>query len=293
VYDLPQSAEDIFFVGISRRAGNASEARENARENAFTQVVKFYGEYIQSSESGKAAFTGNLDNIETYMEHESEITTFAQTVVTQVSADKYYTEVYRGENNQEEFIVYVLCQIPRQRAERDIQNFAKNTSERYSNLLARQNTLHAALSAYAEIYNALRQNPFLKKFIRAEGSDYFVAVFDGHANKTDILFPQIFPRPGTVQKKRLLGNIGNDHGLAGLNYLAGDALSQLIFSFFHLAGRKAVSRFDKNFPLGAVQNRYRAPHHSEFFGDGLQNWFDYLFNIHTFIEDLTYLKEKR
>jgi hypothetical protein len=72
--------------------------------------------------------------------------------------DRYYTEVYTS-GHTEEYIVYVLCQIPKAKAEADIQNFARNVSERYGSLLSPQRTLGATLKMYAGVAEALAQNP--------------------------------------------------------------------------------------------------------------------------------------
>jgi hypothetical protein len=72
--------------------------------------------------------------------------------------DRYYTEVYTS-GHTEEYIVYVLCQIPKAKAQADIANFAQNISERYGGLLAGQTTLMGALKAYAAVAGSLRQNP--------------------------------------------------------------------------------------------------------------------------------------
>jgi hypothetical protein len=157
---LPQSATEIYFAGVSRAYDTAADARNAAREDAFTQIVKYYGQYIEATGIEKSSFSGSSGEILTpYIEREEEITRFAEAVVSQVGADKYYTEVYLNSKNKEEYIVYVLCQISRERAERDIDNFAKNISEHYGNLIRTQNDLITALKVYSDIREALRNNP--------------------------------------------------------------------------------------------------------------------------------------
>ncbi|MDR3303482.1 MAG: hypothetical protein LBS86_03635 [Treponema sp.] len=157
---IPKSDAEIFFVGVSRGFSGAAEARSDARENAFNQVVKFYGDFIQNTATEKTSTSGSVgETLSGFLQGESEITSFAQAVVSQVSADQYYTEMYLTADNKEQYVVYALCQIPRERALRDIENFAKNTSERYVNLLDTQNTLHATLRSYSEIRAALDKNP--------------------------------------------------------------------------------------------------------------------------------------
>ena len=157
---IPKSDTEIFFVGVSRGFSSASEARADARENAFNQVVKFYGDFIQNTASEKTSTSSSAgETLASFIQAESEITSFAQAIVSQVSADQYYTEIYLTPDNKEQYVVYALCQLPRERVMWEIENFAKNTSERYANLLDTQNTLLAALRSYSEIRAALDKNP--------------------------------------------------------------------------------------------------------------------------------------
>jgi hypothetical protein len=156
----PRNGEEIYFVGVSRAYDTAADARNAARENAFTQIVRYYGQYIRATGIERSSLSASSDEILTpYIEQEEEITRFAETIVSQVGADRYFTEVYLNGANREEYIVYVLCQIGRVRAERDIESFAQNISERYGNLIRTQNTLTGALKACAEIRETLGNNP--------------------------------------------------------------------------------------------------------------------------------------
>jgi hypothetical protein len=157
---IPKSDTELFFVGTSLMLDTVAQSRDAARENAFTQIVKYYGQYIKATGIERSSLSGSSDEILTpYIEREDEITRFAETIVSQVGANNYYTEVYINAKNKEEYIVYVLCQISRNRAERDIDNFARNISERYGNLIRTQSTLVTALTVYADTANALRNNP--------------------------------------------------------------------------------------------------------------------------------------
>jgi hypothetical protein len=160
VATVPKSDTELFFVGTSLEYDTVARARDAARENAFNQVLKFYGEFIQAQSSNASSFTGSSsDTIATLIKNEEEIMRFAQAVVSQVGADKYYTEVYLDEANKEGYVVYTLCQIPRQKAEQDIAEFAQKTSEQYGNLLATHSTVSATLHAYGAILAALTKNP--------------------------------------------------------------------------------------------------------------------------------------
>jgi hypothetical protein len=160
VNTVPQSGGELYFIGTSRAYGTVTDARNAAREDAFNQIVKYYGQYIKSTGIERTTLSGtSTDILNPYIEKEEEISRFAENIISQVSADKYYTEIYMTARNKEEIIVYVLCQIARSRAERDIENFAKNISERYGNLIGVQTTLSSALKVYSDIYEALNENP--------------------------------------------------------------------------------------------------------------------------------------
>jgi hypothetical protein len=90
----PKGTEELFFVGVSRLHSAVADARGAARENAFNQVLRFYGEFIQASATEKTSFAGtSRDVINELVSREEEITRFAQAVVSQIGTDKYYTEV--------------------------------------------------------------------------------------------------------------------------------------------------------------------------------------------------------
>jgi len=160
VPEVPKSETHIYFVGTSQPFDTAASARDDSRENARIQVLKFYGQVIEVQAIGKSTISGNTrDTLESYVYREEEIQTYAQNVVSEVSTVEYYTEVYLNSNNKEEYIVYTLCRIEKKKAEDQIANFAKNISERYTNLLTQVTTLKAALETYTLVANALKQNP--------------------------------------------------------------------------------------------------------------------------------------
>lgn len=147
--------EKLFFTGTSRRFSSEAEARNDARNNISPQVAKYYGNFIRAQ-----AMDISTTDIDYYDE---EVLSYASSVVSRETPVEYYTEVYRKKNNQEEYVVHVLSQIPRKKAEEDIHNFAKNVSERYSNILVKQNTFAATLRMYENILTELDQNPLRRE----------------------------------------------------------------------------------------------------------------------------------
>jgi hypothetical protein len=203
-----QNGTEISFVGVSRFYDTEADARNAAREDAFTQIVKYYGQYIQATSIEKASLAGRGDDIlNPYIEREEEITRFAQTVVSQVGADRYYTEVYLDSKNKESFVVYVLCQINRTRAERDIDNFAENISARYGNLIGMAEDLVTALRVYGDIYEALGENPLHRAVAWYDGPGGRVGLYEYcgariHALANSVSFAAI--PYGSVQKGETL-----------------------------------------------------------------------------------------
>jgi hypothetical protein len=157
---VPQSATEIFFVGTSQIFDTPANARDNARESARIQVLEYYGQVIEKQAVSLSAVSGSTrDTLAAYVVREDEIRTFAQNVVSEVGTLAYYTEMYLNSDNKEEYIVYTLHQINRQKAEDEISGFAKNISERYTAAFSPRNTLKAALEGYVFIAKSLEQNP--------------------------------------------------------------------------------------------------------------------------------------
>lgn len=174
----PKNNAELYFIGVSGGYAEATEARGAARENAFNQILKYYGEFIQAGGTTHTSAAGlSSETLDPYIVREEEIARFAQAIVQQVAADKYYTEIY-DVGGKEEYIVYVLCQMPKAKAEADIQNFAKNISEGYTNLFAAQNNLVTALKLYADVYRQLQQNPLHRAAAYYDSPGGRVGLFD-------------------------------------------------------------------------------------------------------------------
>lgn len=175
ISEVPWSENVIYFVGTSQPYDTAAFARDNSRENARNQVLKFYGELIENRAIARSSISGSTrDTLESFVNREDEILGYAQHIVSEVSTTRYYTEVWLNSNNKEEYIVYTLCQVPRQKAEEEIANFAKNISARYMGLLPGVTTLKAALEAYTFTARALEQNPLHR----------ITAYYEGPAGRT-------------------------------------------------------------------------------------------------------------
>jgi len=168
---VPQSDTEFYFIGTSQHLNNAANARNDARENARNQILKFYGEFISRQAIESGSMRGNsLGTLDAFIIREEEINSYAENVVSQISTDFYYTEVYINSRNQEEYIVYTLSQIKKQKAEEDIANFAKNISQRYAAMLIPASTLKSTLENFTIVALALQQNTLHRVTAYHEGA---------------------------------------------------------------------------------------------------------------------------
>jgi predicted small secreted protein len=158
---VPKSDTDIYFVGTSQMYDTPANARDNARENARTQVLEYYGQVIEKQAVSLSSVSGSTrDTLASYVVREEEIKSFAQNVVSEVATVAYATETYiNSKTNKAAYIVYTLHKINRQKAEIEIADFAKNISMRYTAAFSQWGTLKAAMETYALIVKSLEQNP--------------------------------------------------------------------------------------------------------------------------------------
>jgi hypothetical protein len=164
---------------VSNPLGTEALSADAARNNAFTQVLQYYGMLIRLSAIEKSSLSGRADEVLVpYLQGESEITRFAQNIVSQIAADSYYTEVWLREDNTEAYSTYALCTVPKQKVETDIAIFEKRTSERYANLLTTQDTLYATLLMYTSVIDALSDNPLHRAVAYYDGPNGRVSLYE-------------------------------------------------------------------------------------------------------------------
>jgi hypothetical protein len=176
---VPQSSTEIFFVGASGFLASVPDAREAARQDASAQIARFYGQFLQENMNVRSRYAESAGTaLENLMQYDSDIASFAQAVVTQISADQYFTEVYESDAGGEGFIVYALCSIPRKKAEEDIRNFARDVSLRYSSLITRQDSFMTALSSYHHVLQTLEKNPLHRAVAAHTGRGGAVNLYD-------------------------------------------------------------------------------------------------------------------
>jgi hypothetical protein len=165
---VPQSETELYFVGASQGYSAIADVRENARADARNQVLKYYGQFLQARVIETTSFTSRADEaFISLVDGEEEIISFAQAIVSQVTADNYYTEFYKVVDDKgdarDEYIIYVLCEVSREKVTRDIDNYARNISEPYAALLrSPQDSLAAQMGMYEHIIAALINNPLYR-----------------------------------------------------------------------------------------------------------------------------------
>jgi murein DD-endopeptidase MepM/ murein hydrolase activator NlpD len=145
-------------VGKSpRRYSSESDALAGGREDAYTQILQFYGELLQSRFIDETGITGTA-KMTGLINQEPEISGFAHATAAQTESERF-TELYRNEKDQTEYRVFLLYQFPRQEAEDKVQGFEKNISRRYETRVAVQDTLADTLALYDGILADLDANP--------------------------------------------------------------------------------------------------------------------------------------
>jgi hypothetical protein len=168
----PSNGEERFFIGKSpRKYSSQADAENAAREDARIQALSFYGELLLSQ-----AFERSVAGLADLLNREAEIRDYAQTAVSQAGADNRYMEIYRNEQEQEEYIVYLLYGLSRTAAAEQAWHFTDAVSRSYSNRLTPQENIRDALELYDSILAALGQNPLHRA----------VAYYDGPDGKTGL-----------------------------------------------------------------------------------------------------------
>ena len=161
---IPHSEENLYFVGLSNGIATEKEARSDAYQNVLNQVVKYYGELIKSQASEiKSVKALSSDVIDPYIESEEMIQRYAQAYVHEILPENYYTEHWLI-GDKDEWKCWVKCSVSKQKIQSEIENFAKNISERYSSLLpenqkSKFNSTKSAIQAYLVVYEAVHKNP--------------------------------------------------------------------------------------------------------------------------------------
>lgn len=165
VDSVPQSDNDLVFVGVSNYLANEANARDDARNDAFNQIVKYYGTIIKNTASeNKSVKSLASDVIDPYIESEELIQSFAERYVSEIIAENYYTEKYLIDDNQEQWLCYVKCSVSKEKVRHEIDSFASAISERYSALLPERqankyNSLLSAVNGYLSVYKTIKENP--------------------------------------------------------------------------------------------------------------------------------------
>jgi hypothetical protein len=207
--------EEKFFVGKSAGKYAAEANAENAaRENARSQIMQFYGESLQA-----AAFEKPIAGLAGLLGKETELQGYAQAAVSRAGPDNRYMEVYLNEKDQEEYVVYLLCGIPRAEVSENIESFTANVSRLYTGKLSSPPILSDALLMYDGVLASLSQNalhraiafygePDGKKSLYLYLADKIKSLADGLAfeehpvitiQKTDVLTTQLKVTSKTIE----------------------------------------------------------------------------------------------
>lgn len=176
VDSVPSSDTHLYFIGTSNYLANETSARNDARQDAFSQIIKYYGTVIKSTASEtKSVKALSSDVIDPYIESEELLQSFAERYVSEILTENYFTEKYLINGNQEQWVCYVKCSVLKEKVKQEIDSFAADISERYSSLLPERqsnkyNSLSAAVSGYLSVYKAITENPIYQAVAYVETS---------------------------------------------------------------------------------------------------------------------------
>jgi hypothetical protein len=200
---VPESATEQFFVGVSMRRNSVQEARDDARNNAFKQVVEYYGTAIQARSAERSLSVSNDASVVASLIHtKSELSLFAQAVVSQISADNYYTEAYQAADGKRVYVVHVLCQVSKQQVRQEINDLPRKVSAQYS-LNDVYDSLCADLIACSKVVERLGTNPLHREIAYRETPKSRVGLYGYVNNRIDALAGSIridAPRSVTAYK---------------------------------------------------------------------------------------------
>jgi hypothetical protein len=163
---------EILFKGKSARQNTEQEAKKNAIAAVSEQIVKHYSGVIESKAIGRSIFMADSNqNTAALAALDPKIIASAGEAVSWVESNQYYMEVFLNKDEKEEFVVYTVCSISKEEAERTIESFEKNISKPYTDLITEQNTLHAALSMYDDILSKLLETPLYRAIAYYENNE--------------------------------------------------------------------------------------------------------------------------
>ncbi|MDR1398939.1 MAG: hypothetical protein LBJ41_03345 [Treponema sp.] len=153
-HDL-STPEERFFTGKSpQKYATEQEAENAAQQDAFIHVMSFCGELLQSQ-----SFEKPIAGLADILSRDAEIAGYVRSVISQTVTDKQYTEIYRNEKNQEEYVVYLFYAFSRREATENLRYFTDKLSRSYTDRLIPQDNLRDALLMYDSILAELENNP--------------------------------------------------------------------------------------------------------------------------------------
>jgi acyl carrier protein len=177
---LPSDNEtEIYVKGISEPFDTMAKSWDGARYNGGMQIIERIGHSIERRAETRGTINDSTRNtLEVYIDHQDEITRHIQSVLSEVSVVRYYSEVWLTRDRKEEYIGYAICKIPREKLENEIANLEKNISGRYENLLKQSETVNLTLEGYVLVAKALEDNPLHRVTAYYEGPNGKVGMYE-------------------------------------------------------------------------------------------------------------------
>ena len=117
---VPSSDTHLYFIGTSNFLANETSARNDARRDAFSQIIKYYGTVIKSTASEtKSVKVLSSNVIDPYIESEELLQSFAERYVSEILTENYFTEKYLINGNQEQWVCYVKCSVLKEKVKQE------------------------------------------------------------------------------------------------------------------------------------------------------------------------------
>ena len=106
--NIPHSATELAFVGVSTKWATEAEAKESAQENGRTQLVKYYGTLIAAQGRTAKATYGISSDVFAPQQASQDLEEYVAKGLSQkLAAHAFYVESYLTKDNEESHIAYV------------------------------------------------------------------------------------------------------------------------------------------------------------------------------------------
>ena len=128
--NIPHSATELAFVGVSTKWATEAEAKDKAQENGRTQLVKYYGALIAAQGRTAKATYGISSDVFAPQQASQDLEEYVAKGLSQkLAAHAFYVESYLTKDNEEAHIAYVKMIINKSDAKRAMEEYCDNKAD--------------------------------------------------------------------------------------------------------------------------------------------------------------------